>query len=394
MTDWLLLTLAVMLYETLFHGKRGLWLSSAVLLQPLLAWLLRTASVTVAPWIVWPLFLLYFLRYFKEDRVPVVYSALQLVIGLLSLLPLSKQAATLLTSCFDSPWTLYLFLIGYFLLSAGRQLHLRGRLFCGMLLACLALLYAQSTAPVSWILLAATLLCCCLCLELLRYLFAETDLVFARSLDQIMANYVQEINQLYENVRGWRHDYHNHLQSLKTTVAKDRKEETLAYLADLENHLQEIEQIVKSGNTMLDAVVNSKLTIAQQQNIPLNAKVFVGTQPLINDVDMVVILGNILDNAIEANLEIPDPKQRLLRVYISILKQQLYIVVTNARPENQQIKPDYASTKNDKRGLGIRRINALVAKYDGLLNRQYEDGFFVTELLLPLVTITENSENS
>ncbi|WP_237580414.1 sensor histidine kinase [Candidatus Enterococcus leclercqii] len=389
MTDWLLLILALALYDILLRGRRGLWLVGLALLQLAFSWLFPIPSAAFTPWLVWGVLLVYFFQRFKDMRLPVVYCLLQLIIGCLSWL--TSASSPLFSKLFDSPWALYLFFIGYFILTAGRQLHLRGRFLCGLLLACLTVLYAQSTPSMSWLPLIAAFLCCCLCLELVRYLFAETDLVFARSLDQIMANYVQEIDQLYENVRGWRHDYHNHLQSLKTTVAEDRKTETLAYLEDLEKHLEVIEQIVKSGNTMMDAVVNSKLTIAQQQDIPINAKVFVGTQPLINDVDMVVILGNILDNAIEANLEISDPRQRLLRVYISILKQQLYIVVTNARPENQEIKPDYASTKNDKRGLGIRRINALVDKYDGLLNRQYEDGFFVTEILLPLTTITENN---
>lgn len=260
------------------------------------------------------------------------------------------------------------------------------------LMVCLVGLIALTTNTSRLLAICALLASLCLSAQLIHYLFQETDMVYARSLDQIMANYVNEIDHLYENIRGWRHDYHNHLQALRSTVTANKQQETLSYLTDLEDHLATIDDIVRSGHTMLDAVVNSKLTMAQEYQIPLNVKVFVGTQPLINDVDLVVILGNILDNAIEANLEIPQPEQRLLRVYISILKQQLYISVTNARRLDQEIQIDFASTKNDKRGLGIRRINALVKKYDGLINRQYEEGYFVTELMLPLATITPQAE--
>lgn len=224
---------------------------------------------------------------------------------------------------------------------------------------------------------------------LVNFLYQETDMVYARSLDQIMANYVQEVNDLYAQIRGWRHDYHNHLQTLDAQLKENQVPDALRYLKELETSLGEIDQIVKSGNTMLDAVVNSKLTIAERRQIPVNVKVFVGSQPLPHEVYLVVILGNLLDNAIEANLEIPQPQERLLRIYISILQQQLYITVTNARPATQEILPEFASTKNDKRGLGIRRINALVAKYQGIINRQYEEGYFVTEVLLPLEKIAK-----
>ncbi|WP_314061866.1 GHKL domain-containing protein [uncultured Vagococcus sp.] len=223
----------------------------------------------------------------------------------------------------------------------------------------------------------------------LRYLFQETTMIFARSLDQIMANYISEVDSLYQNIRGWRHDYHNHLQAIKVYLKDGQFNEIEGYLSQLEDKLIEVDQIVKSGNTMLDAIVNSKLSIASDKNIKTTVKVFVGKQPLINDVDLCVIIGNILDNAIEANEEIDKPEKRMMRVYISILKQQLYISVTNSRPLVQAINASYTSTKSDKRGLGIRRIDQLVSKYDGMINRQFEDEIFVTEVILPLMTISD-----
>lgn len=224
---------------------------------------------------------------------------------------------------------------------------------------------------------------------LLDYLFHETDMVYARSLDKIMAHYTTEINGLYANIRGWRHDYHDHLQALKYYLHDDQLQQAHDYLNQLEDKLDEIDDIVHSGNTVMDAVVNSKLALAEQAQIATDVSVFVGHQPLISDIDLVVILGNVLDNAIEAASEQHDPTTRFIRVYIAIEKQQLYISVTNSRRADQVIDINYASTKNDKRGLGIRRINALVAKYHGIINRQYEEGVFVTEVLLPLKKITK-----
>lgn len=258
----------------------------------------------------------------------------------------------------------------------------------GFELTMVVLFYLSETSWQEGLVLALLSLVMLLINQLLAFLFKETDMIFARSLDQIMANYIGEVNGLYQNIRGWRHDYHNHLQAMKVYLDKGQISDIRAYLAKLEDRLQEVDQLVKSGNTMLDAIVNSKLSIAMDREIQMNVKVFVGKQPLINDVDLCVILGNILDNAIEANEDIVTEK-RLLRVYISILKQQLYISITNSRSIEQVIDKDYRSTKNDKRGLGVRRIDQLVAKYDGMINRQYEEEVFVTEVLLPLATISD-----
>ncbi|WP_419555014.1 sensor histidine kinase [Schleiferilactobacillus harbinensis] len=260
--------------------------------------------------------------------------------------------------------------------------------------AIFAVLFFISDTPARFLLLGLWLLTVKLVTGLLTYLFQQTDMVYAQSLDGIMANYIKEVNDLYAQIRGWRHDYHDHLQSLKVYLHDGDVSQAQHYLSELETSLGDIEQIVRSGNPMLDAVLNAKLTMAKNQQIPMNVKAFVGPQPLIKDVDLVVILGNILDNALKAIEAQPATDDRFLRVYIAIMKQQLYISVTNTRPADQYINYDYASTKNDKRGLGIRRINALVEKYNGMINRQYEEGVFVTEIALPLPTISQKAAAS
>nr|WP_164510715.1 GHKL domain-containing protein [Lacticaseibacillus jixianensis] len=219
---------------------------------------------------------------------------------------------------------------------------------------------------------------------LVRQFFAQQDAVFAKGLDQMMAQYSGEVQGLYEGMRGWRHDYHDHLQALKAYLDSQDTAAARAYLDDLEDKLDTVDTLVHSGNPMLDAILNAKLTLAERDNIPTNVKAFVGATPLIADLDLVVIVGNLMDNALEAIEAQPAGEKRRLRVYIAILKQQLYISITNTRPADQQIDIHYASTKNDKRGLGIRRINKLVAKYGGMINRQYEEAVFVTEIAIPL----------
>ena len=219
---------------------------------------------------------------------------------------------------------------------------------------------------------------------LIRQFLNDQDAVFGIYDDKMMAQYSEEVQELYANMRGWRHDYHDHLQALKAYLDNQDTAAARQYLNELEDKLDAVDPLVHSGNAMLDAIVNAKLTLAERLHIPVNEKVIVGNTPLNKDVDLVVILGNLLDNAIEAISEQPPHEKRQLRLYIGIVKQQFYISVTNTRPADQVIDYQYASTKSDKRGLGIRRVNKLVAKYDGMINRQYEASVFVTEIAIPI----------
>ena len=77
--------------------------------------------------------------------------------------------------------------------------------------------------------------------------------------------------------------------------------------------------------------------------------------------------------------------EQFLRLYIAPLKQQLYVSVSNATKEVvRKLDEEYISTKRGDHGHGLKRIDNIVAKYDGFINRKNEPGVFVTEVMLPL----------
>lgn len=204
---------------------------------------------------------------------------------------------------------------------------------------------------------------------------------FQRSL---MASHYQEVKDIYLQMRGWRHDYHNHLQSFKSYLAQGQVEELGDYLNELEAELDSIDTLVKSGNTMVDAILNSKLSLARKHEIDLNVKVAVLAALPISDVDLCVILGNLMDNAIEACRQIP-LGERWLRLYLDTQGEQLYLSIQNAAKEILDFNErNYISTKRGDHGLGLKRVSLLVEKYQGFLNLQNEPGIFAVEVSVPL----------
>ena len=101
--------------------------------------------------------------------------------------------------------------------------------------------------------------------------------------------------------------------------------------------------------------------------------------------DLCVILGNLLDNAMEACMKQAAQQERFIRVYIGRFKGQFYISVSNSvggalKKQNGA----YQTTKAGSHGFGLRRVDALIEKYGGYRNRQDEGDVFATEVMLPI----------
>lgn len=202
----------------------------------------------------------------------------------------------------------------------------------------------------------------------------------------VLTHQYEEIKTIYLNMRGWRHDYHNHIQVLKAHMAMGQLDALAGYLDALEQDLGQVDTYVKSGNLMVDAVLNSKLSLARQKDIALDCAAELPEQLSVSDVDLCVILGNLLDNAVEACEKIP-PEGRFLRVYCAVVKHQLYLSVQNSAKEELDFdERNYISKKRGNHGLGMKRVKVLVDQYQGFLNLQNQPGIFAAEVLLPLTS--------
>ena len=218
------------------------------------------------------------------------------------------------------------------------------------------------------------------------------DFLFGKAMERRIAAYqsdlirkhCDEVEHMYRQMRGWRHDYHNHIQTMLALV--DKPEQMRSYLLTLNEDLTTVDTVIKTGNVMLDAVLNSKLSLIKARNISVNAKAVVPAELSISDVDLCVIIGNLLDNAMEACEKQEETSERFIRVFIGVLKKQLYISVMNSvGGEVHREGKKYISTKtSDSHGFGLWRVDRIAEKNGGYVNRQNEPGVFATEVMLSL----------
>ncbi len=209
--------------------------------------------------------------------------------------------------------------------------------------------------------------------------------------DSVLKKQRDEVQNIYQTMRAWRHDYHNHIQSIKAMLAIKKFQELDDYLGTLEQDLDSIDIAIRTGNVGLDAILSSKVSIARKNNIEVNCTAKVPGQLKITDVHLCAIVGNLLDNAIEACEKIkgsgegPSPQQKFIRIYIGMFKEQLYISVSNStNAKHRRRLNELVTSKLGEHGFGLRRIDKIAEKYAGFVNRKNEPGIFATEVMLPL----------
>ena len=104
----------------------------------------------------------------------------------------------------------------------------------------------------------------------------------------------------------------------------------------------------------------------------------------ISDVELSIIIGNLLDNAIEACRKVKD--ERFIRIYIAIKGNMLYFSMLNSAGEKKKKTGSLFTTHKDGvHGFGLRRAEAIIEEHGGWVKYNSEDGAFTSEFLLPAI---------
>lgn len=203
---------------------------------------------------------------------------------------------------------------------------------------------------------------------------------------ELIETHYREVENMYRQIRGWRHDYRNHIQMMKVLAANGDMDALKAYLDELDTDLNTVDTVVKTGNPMADAILNSKISLARSRNIPTQVDAHIPVKLKMSELDLCCIIGNLFDNAMEASMALPEEK-RMIRVYMDMKGTQLYISFTNftAAKKLNKVGKGFKTSKGEGHGFGLLRIDDIVSRYDGYLSRNSEDGAFTTEILIPQV---------
>lgn len=204
--------------------------------------------------------------------------------------------------------------------------------------------------------------------------------------------YLDELQFKQRELRSFKHDISNQLVSLKGYFASGDNNGGLQHINSLLQLVEDTAPAIDTGNIALDAILSTKQAIAVHKGINFDAHIRIGEQLTIDPVDLSVIFGNALDNAIEACDRLIAGKKRI----ILELRQQdntLFCQLANTAPPRQS--EALATSKSDKEnhGHGFANLTASIKKYDGEPMVIWDSGWFTLSFMLFMPTATENNKD-
>lgn len=166
-------------------------------------------------------------------------------------------------------------------------------------------------------------------------------------------------------VRRFKHDMVNHIGVLRELMNEKKTEEAKEYINTIWNIQDEFDVKIHTGDSFLDVIVNYYLYLAMKENIEFVVLGKLTEKMPLEMFDLTTLMGNILQNAVEAAVKADIPK---IRVELVEHEKEIFIVVSNSIVNRINAKTDFFMTsKKDKEnhGFGLKNIIAAVAKYHG-----------------------------
>ncbi len=198
-----------------------------------------------------------------------------------------------------------------------------------------------------------------------------------------MVNYMGEIESLYNDLRSQRHDYINHVETIKGLI--DNKDISKAgnYVGEIISAEASESMKLDIGNSLVNSIIGYKKRVAEGKNIDFKYDVKIPPKLGIRDIDITIILSNAIDNAIEACERLKDV--RFIDVYMNYGMGKLKIKISNSF-DGEFISDDkgFVTSKEDaeRHGIGLQNMERVVEKYDGIMEILPEGNEFILEIMI------------
>lgn len=191
-------------------------------------------------------------------------------------------------------------------------------------------------------------------------------------------NYYEDRERTYAEIRRFKHDYINHINCIRSMLKAERYDEISEYLGNITDMLPASKLSFNTGNFISDAILSDKQNSVKEENITIE---FDGTIPTsINEADLCIILGNAIDNAIEACLALDGEKQ--ITIYGGFSHSYFILTISNPteKIENFNIFPFTTKSNKSEHGFGLLNIKSVVDKYNGYMKIDNGDNVFTLSL--------------
>lgn len=194
---------------------------------------------------------------------------------------------------------------------------------------------------------------------------------------QMQIKFLKNVEENNEKIRILNHDMKNHMISLKTYADASDLSGLGAYMNEMSRNLDSREISSFSTHLSINAVLNNKIEKAKKYGIYVAISIQVPEAIGVEEFDLCALLGNAMDNAIEACQRMAEDGVRTIDINISEKKEMIIIEISNpACSEDVVNLNSRISSKGDKEnhGVGLISMRMIVEKYDGEMKHIVKEG--------------------
>ena len=209
-----------------------------------------------------------------------------------------------------------------------------------------------------------------------------TDRRLAALQEEQARRHLDEVRSVQRELRGFKHDLRHHLQAIRGQLEAGQIDRAMAYLDELDRSLQRVDTLLKTGNVTVDAILSAKLAQARAAGIAVTAEANLPPELSLTDLELSIVIGNLLDNAIEGCRSAVGEK--FLRLSLRMKGDMLYFYLLNSAGKKQKkVGSLFRTGKTGAHGFGLHRAETIVKQHGGWVKYNSEDGAFTSEFLVP-----------
>lgn len=267
-------------------------------------------------------------------------------------------------------------------------------LFIAILVPCVSILFETllfMQENISDVIYALSLICVVSLNFLVIYLYDSISKLFNEKIETEIAKqevkyYHKQAALIQENsqeLKQLRHDMKNYTIALSELIRNNENKKALEYISSFSGILEPAKIYCNTGIVSVDSIVNYKFTRAEEMGVSIDSEITVPNNINLNSNDLIAILGNLLDNAIEASSK---AEKKYIRFHMSYDRGTVLIVLSNSYNGDLKLEgKNYKTTKKNNKalhGIGLKSIKSAVEKYNGEIKVTHTDTEFSVKLLL------------